>query len=82
MNIDDFLFDDQRARIKRFQSWPLWKQYLSLPIGLAAALFQVIVNSLNNGLSITLILLVAKPADNFRRWRALKNEQLYTSFFD
>ncbi len=81
-SIEGFLFDDQRRRIERFQSLATWKQYLALPIVLIGSFFQVLASSLNNGLSITLMLLIAKPTDSWRRWKALRTGQLYISFFD
>jgi len=80
--IENFLFDDQRRRIEKFQALPSWKQYLALPIVLISSFFQVLASSLNNGLSITVMLLVAKPVDSWRRWKAMRAGQLYTSFFD
>ena len=82
MNPENFLFDGQRARIRKFQSLPRWRQYLALPLVIIAAVFQVLAACFDNGLSITLVLLIAKPMDNFRRWKAMRSGQLHTSFFD
>ncbi len=80
--IEDFLFADQRRRIEKFQSLPAWKQYLALPVVLIGSFFQVMASSLTNGLYITLFLLLSKPIDSWRRWKAMRRGQLYTSFFD
>ena len=82
MSIDGILFDGQRAKIKKFQSFLLWKRWFALPLCLVAGIFQALGSIFNNPVSITMILLIAKPVDNFRRWRALKRGELYSSFFD